>query len=207
VIYFIYPYINGRIVAWVTVLVILILSSLAVLPGVDRYFSRLIDQRVEQSVGKSFSEMSSGRVTAYDYAYKRWQEQPLLGVGSCYIFPKADLINKRTSSARVHNYYLEVLAGQGGVGFFLLVVVLAVCLVMILKILFSKADAVMDGRMLVALFMYGTINWMFKESWGITYSIIALLSVYSKSGESGLPSPDEELFGTETELTVSHGAN
>lgn len=206
-IYFIYPYINVRIVAWTSVLVILILSSLAVLPGVEGYFSRLIDQRVEQSVGKSFSEMSSGRESAYDYAYNRWQEKPLLGVGSCYIFPKADLINKRTSSARVHNYYLEVLAGQGLSGFSLLVVVLGICLVMILKIVFSKADAVMDGRMLVALFMYGTINWMFKESWGITYSIIALLSVYGKSTESGLPSPDADavLFETTPDLIVSQG--
>lgn len=183
VVYFIYPYINGRILAWATVLFILILSSLAVLPGVEGYFSRLIDQRVEQSVGKSFSEMSLGRVSAYEYAYKRWQEKPLLGVGSCYILSKTALINKRTNVARVHNYYLEVLAGQGIAGFFLLAAVLGISSVMILKIIFSKAYTVMDGRMLVALFLFGTINWMFKESWGITYSIIALLSVYGKSGD------------------------
>ncbi len=189
-VYFIYPYINGRLVAWAGALSILVLSSLVMLPGVEGYFERLIDQRVEQSVGKSFSEMSNGRMSAYEYAYKRWQEKPALGVGSCFIFPKENLINKRTSAARVHNYYLEVLAGQGVVGFSFLVSVLGLCLVMIVRIVTGKASDVMDGRMLVALFMYGAINWMFKESWGITYVIIALLSVYVGSADRTRLSPD-----------------
>ena len=191
VIYFIYPYINGRIVAWSTVLVILVTSCLAVLPGVEGYFARLIDQRVEQSVGKSFSEMSNGRAMAYEYAYKRWKEKPLMGVGSCFILPKANLVNKQTNIIRVHNYYLEVLAGQGLSGFFLLMAALGISLVIIIKIVFQKADRVIDGRLLVALFLFGTINWMFKESWGITYSVIALLSVYDKSGESVTPENTE----------------
>lgn len=181
--YFIYPYINGRIVAWSTVLVILVTSCLAVLPGVGGYFARLIDQRVEQSVGKTFYEMSSGRTMAYEYAYNRWKEKPLMGVGSCFILPKENLVNKQTNIIRVHNYYLEVLAGQGLAGFFLLLAVLGISLMIIIKIVFKKADRVIDGRMLVALFLFGTINWMFKESWGITYSVIALLSVYDKCGE------------------------
>lgn len=191
--YFIYPYINGRIVAWSTVLIILATSSLMVLPGVGGYFARLIDQRVEQSAGKSFNEMASGRVMAYEYTYNRWKEKPLMGVGSCFILPKINLINKKTNIFRVHNYYLEVLAGQGIVGFSLLIVVLVISLIIIFKIVIKKAGLVIDGRMIMTLFLFGTINWIFKESWGITYSVIALLSVYDKSGESVMPLNTESI--------------
>jgi hypothetical protein len=187
--YFIYPYVNRRLIVWAVTLLFIFSAGLLALPKVENYFSRLVNQRIEQSIGKSFAEMSTGRASAYEFSYNRWKQNPILGVGSCYIFPRPSVINKQNSdpASRVHNYYLEVLAGQGVAGIFLLIIVLLISTQVIFKIVKVKAKNVIDGRYLISLFLFGIINWLFKESWGITYSIIALLSVYSQTSENSQP--------------------
>ncbi|MFZ5570356.1 MAG: O-antigen ligase family protein [Thermodesulfobacteriota bacterium] len=187
--YFMYPNVSKRLIAWMLTLALLSSTSLLLLPGsVEDYFSKLIQQRIEQSSGKTFAEMSTGRTKAYEYAYKKWKENPFVGVGSCYILPRSIYTGVSTPIPRVHNYYLEVLAGQGVVGFGLLIIVLFICFVSMLKIGMMKSTMVLDGRLIVALFLFGVINWMFKESWGITYSAITMLSLYRQTKESESPS-------------------
>ena len=100
-------------------------------------------------------------------------------MGSCYILPRDKaVVNGQKSMPRVHNYLLEVLAGQGWVGFSLLLAVLAVTFKNIWKINKFKAHEAIDGRLIVAFFGFGFLNWLFKESWGMTYSAIILLSAF-----------------------------
>lgn len=188
--YFIYPFVSKRILAWTVSIVLLLSVSPLLLPhNVTDYFSRLINQRIEQSSGNDFSEIARGRMNACKFAYERWKKHPLLGVGSCYILPRESMLDKRNAKSmpRVHNYYFEVLAGQGATGFVLLIIVLGLTFIMIWRIAREKANKVLDGRLIIALFWFGIINWLFKESWGITYSTIAMLSAYTRIRKSASP--------------------
>lgn len=192
--YFLYPYVSKRMIALIVSLVLFLsLSPLALPDNVNDYFSRLINQRIKQSSSNNLSQITAGRTEMYEFAFKRWTENPMLGVGSCYILPRKATINQQSMGApRVHNYYLEVLAGQGAVGFGLLIIVVGMCIIMTLRIAILKADKAVDGRLIVALFFFGIINWAAKESWGITYCAIALLSMYMRTRESA---PQEQCEG------------
>nr|WP_319491160.1 O-antigen ligase family protein [uncultured Desulfobacter sp.] len=185
-IYFIYPYVSRRLFFWGIAFVLsfsLVAGGAAVFSGkINVYIAGLIEQRIEQSMSKDEKVRTSGRARTYQYALDRWQANPLLGVGSCYIYPTTKFTSQ-ASIGRLHNYYLEVLAGQGGVGFVLLLAVLGISAVMAFKIFRAKAKESVDGRMAVALLVWGLINWMFKESWGITYTAICLLSIYIQTGQ------------------------
>jgi hypothetical protein len=177
--YFLYPYISKRLIAWIVSLMLLLTASPILLPhNAKDYSSRLIKQRIEQSTTMDINKISSGRISTYKFTFERWKESPLVGVGSCYILPRT--LDK---APRVHNYFLEILAGQGLLGLILLISVLVISFIIISHIGMKKAYNVVEGRFIVALFLYGLINWMFKESWGITYCTIAMLSVYSQTGE------------------------
>ena len=184
--YFMYPYISIRLTAFVFSFCIVLLMVVLIVPGsAKNYFSLIIGERIEQSVvadisdPKEIERLTSRRTVAYETAFERWRQKPLFGVGSCYILPRDKaVVNGQKSMPRVHDYLLEVLAGQGWAGFSLLLAVLAVTFKNLWKINRFKAREVIDGRLLVAFFGFGFLNWLFKESWGMTYSAIILLSAY-----------------------------
>ena len=185
--YFIYPYVSRRLIAWaITIVFLLAVIPLLMPHNVINYFTRLVNQRVEQSYGKTFAEMSSGRMIAYTFAYKRWKDSPFLGVGSCYVLPRQKTFINRSqkSMPRVHNYYLEVLAGQGTVGFIVLIAILGMTFLTIWRVGRIKSKHAPDARLIIAFFYFGIINWFFKESWGITYSTIVLIAAYSRIPKS-----------------------
>ncbi|MBA4369133.1 MAG: hypothetical protein C0403_16005 [Desulfobacterium sp.] len=181
--YFMYPYISKRLFSWVMSIMLLMSVSIIMLPHFEDYLSRLIKQRIEQSESKNLSELTSGRSTAYAFAYKRWKSSPFVGVGTCYILPRSTAVNQgpNIKMHRVHNYYLEVIAGQGIIGFGLLIIVIGISVIMVMRVALINANKAVDGRIIVALFFFGLINWMFKESWGITYCTIAILSAYTET--------------------------
>lgn len=186
--YFIYPYVSKRLFFWgmsFFLLLSTVAGGTAFFSGtVSKYFTGLVDQRIEQSVSDDVKTQTSGRNTSYEYAINRWKTNTLFGVGSCYIYPTKKFSSTNGFFGRLHNYYLEVLAGQGIIGFTLLLMVLGTSKLMVVKILWNRARETIDGRIIVGLFLWGLINWMFKESWGITYTSICLLSVYTRTGQT-----------------------
>jgi O-antigen ligase len=185
--YFMYPYMSVRLTVACASLAFFIFVVVLCMPGsAKNYFSTIIGQRIEQSTigdikdSKEIERITSRRTVTYKKAFERWRERPIFGVGSCYILPRdAAVVQGKKSMPRVHNYILEVLAGQGIVGISLLMAVLVISFKNIWRISKYKSSAVIGGRLIIALFGFGLINWVFKESWGITFCVVIMLSAYA----------------------------
>ncbi|MFH2044517.1 MAG: O-antigen ligase family protein [Pseudomonadota bacterium] len=182
ILYFIRPYLSVRIFAGIVAFLFFIFVSVIAMPERTKdYLLKLVVKRVEQSTKGNLDKISNSRIEQYKAAINQWEKSPLIGVGSGYTMPPIRMIGTtKPIRVRIHNHFLEVLTAQGIVGFILLITILISTLKKTLIITKEKADKEIDGRLIIALFIYGIINWLFKESWGTTYATIAMIGAYKQ---------------------------
>lgn len=186
--YFGYPYINVKVVSIGTVVLTLFTAGIFFTPGAfTQSLKERVESRIEQMMSPDKDEMTSGRTSLFRYAIDAWKESPVLGVGGCYVTKPEMNLNHIFDRQRPHNYFLEVLGGQGLVGFFLLMLVLGITVRRIWRITRNPISKINDGRLIMALLIYNLLNWLSKESWGMVYPLIIMLGIYDRVGLANAP--------------------
>lgn len=174
--YFLRRNVSIRMFSALALFLFLLMGGALIVPNSAKdYLSVLVKGRVEQSTKGTMEQISNARLSQFAAAYTRWKKSPWVGVGSGYTMPITYNERGKRIRVRVHTHFLEVLAAQGMIGVAVLLFVLGFTIRNAIITVGKRFLFEEDGRLIFALFVYGVINWCFKESWGITYAAIAML--------------------------------